>query len=107
MLTSARQRLKQYRRRMHELAATTVITRSNITRLADRLEAFGLIERDRNCEDRRGAYAVLTPEGARRRQEIWQIYGKAIETFFERHVTGTEAKAMEEAIHRILKNLQG
>ncbi len=97
----------QQRLRMHELAEATVITRSNITRLVDRLEADGLLKRDHNCEDRRGAYAVLTPEGRKRRQEIWHVYGKAIAAHFERHVTGTEARAMEEALDRILENLHG
>ncbi|HEY7763686.1 MAG TPA: MarR family transcriptional regulator [Aestuariivirgaceae bacterium] len=95
----------QQRLRMHELAKATVITRSNMTRLVDRLEADGLLNRNRNCEDRRGAYAVLTPEGRRRRQEIWQVYGMAIAALFERHVTGAEARAMEAALERILDSL--
>src|ERR1700730_2294233 len=49
----------QNRLRMHELAAHTVITRSNLTRLVDRLEAAGLVVRDRDCTDPRGSYAVM------------------------------------------------
>jgi DNA-binding MarR family transcriptional regulator len=102
----ALEQASEQRLRMHELADATVITRSNLTRLIDRLEADGLIRRDRNCADRRGAYAVLTPKGRKRRQEAWLVYGKAIEALFERHVSGSEAKAMEDVLDRILRNLR-
>src|SRR5262245_59727794 len=56
----ALERVPRGRVRMHELADAVVITRSNLTRLVDRLEAAGLVRRDRCCADRRGAEAVLT-----------------------------------------------
>src|SRR3981189_2373699 len=48
------------RLRMHEIADHTVLSRSNLTRLADRLENAGLIEREICADDRRGAYCVIT-----------------------------------------------
>jgi DNA-binding MarR family transcriptional regulator len=59
--------------RMHELASQTVITRSNITRLVDRLEAAGLVARERDGEDRRGAFALLTTAGRRTRKQMWKV----------------------------------
>jgi DNA-binding MarR family transcriptional regulator len=41
---------------MHELEEVSVFTRSGVTRLADRLEAAGLVRRERSQEDRRGVY---------------------------------------------------
>src|SRR5512142_2521583 len=46
------------RLRMAELARRVVLSRSGLTRLVDRLEADGLLARDRVDQDRRGAYAV-------------------------------------------------
>jgi DNA-binding MarR family transcriptional regulator len=51
------------RMRMCELAEQARLSRSGLTRLVDRLERDGLLERC-SCEhDARGAYACLTPAG--------------------------------------------
>jgi DNA-binding MarR family transcriptional regulator len=49
--------------RMSELAAQTSLTPSGLTRSVDRLQEQGLVERRVCPEDRRGAFAVLTPSG--------------------------------------------
>ena len=49
--------------RMSELAAQTSLTPSGLTRSVDRLQEQGLVERRICPEDRRGAFAVLTPAG--------------------------------------------
>src|SRR5271163_3123312 len=49
--------------RMSELAAQTSLTPSGLTRSVDRLAEQGLVIRRVCPEDRRGAFAVLTPEG--------------------------------------------
>jgi DNA-binding MarR family transcriptional regulator len=52
-----------HRRRMAELADGVLLSRSGMTRLVDRLERLGLIERDACTDDGRGTYAVLTDKG--------------------------------------------
>ena len=49
--------------RMSELAAQTSLTPSGLTRSVDRLQDQGLVARRVCPEDRRGAFAVLTPAG--------------------------------------------
>lgn len=51
------------RLRMGELADRLLLSRSGITRLADRLESQGLIVRHRCEDDGRGYYAQLTAAG--------------------------------------------
>jgi DNA-binding MarR family transcriptional regulator len=51
------------RRRMAELADGVLLSRSGMTRLVDRLEREGLLERDACTDDGRGTYAVLTDTG--------------------------------------------
>ena len=48
------------RRRMAELADGVLLSRSGTTRLVDRLERDGLLERDVCDSDGRGCFAVLT-----------------------------------------------
>ena len=91
------------RLRMHELAAQTVITRSNMTRLVDRLEAAGLVSRQRDPEDRRGAFAQLTPAGKQMRARMWKVYGPVIAEFFDDHVSEAEATAMRSCLLRIIE----
>jgi DNA-binding MarR family transcriptional regulator len=53
------------RLRMAELADRVLLSRSGLTRLADRLEREGLIARDTCTSDGRGSFAVLTEQGER------------------------------------------
>ena len=55
---------------MSELAATMFCDASNITGIADRLEARGLVERVPAAHDRRVKTLALTPEGVRVRKEL-------------------------------------
>jgi DNA-binding MarR family transcriptional regulator len=51
------------RRRMAELADGVLLSRSGTTRLVDRLERDGLLERSTCDSDGRGCFAVLTDKG--------------------------------------------
>ena len=51
------------RMRMSELADSVLLSRSGLTRLVDRLERAGLLERVQCNEDARGYFAQITPEG--------------------------------------------
>jgi DNA-binding MarR family transcriptional regulator len=51
------------RLRMAELAERLLFTRSGVTRLVDRLERDGFVERNECPDDGRGVYAILTAKG--------------------------------------------
>ena len=51
------------RMRMSELADSVLLSRSGLTRLVDRLERDGLLEREQCEEDARGYFAAITDEG--------------------------------------------
>ena len=56
-------RSPQHRLRMTELATQSTLTNSGLTRLVDRLDQAGLVEREPCETDRRGFFATLTPAG--------------------------------------------
>lgn len=58
--------------RMSDLAAQRLMTTGGFTRLADRLESRGFIERHRSSEDRRSFVAVLTPSGRNVLRKAWR-----------------------------------
>lgn len=57
---------ENHRVRIQDLAAQSLLTRSGVSRVVERLEKAGLVTREGASEDRRGAYAVLTEEGITR-----------------------------------------
>ncbi|WP_159007508.1 MarR family winged helix-turn-helix transcriptional regulator, partial [Streptomyces sp. NRRL S-813] len=58
--------------RMSELAQRRVMSTGGFTRLADRLEQRGLIERRRSPGDGRGFEAVLTRDGRNLLRKAWR-----------------------------------
>jgi DNA-binding MarR family transcriptional regulator len=91
------------RLRMHELAERVVLSRSGLTRLVDRLEAEGLLTRDRCGTDRRGAFAVITEQGIAALQKTWPIYARGISEYFAQWLTLEEAQFLESALRRTLQ----
>ena len=53
----------EQRLRLSDLSAKSFLTLSGMSRLVDRLEQAGLVARSVAHEDRRGAYAQITPRG--------------------------------------------
>ena len=90
------------RMRMHELAGRVVLSRYNVTRLADRMEKEGLIARERCEEDRRGAYCVITAVGRALRKKMWPVYKGRIDACFGEHITLEEARALTAMLEKIL-----
>ena len=98
----ALERLDDGRSRMHELADLVVLSRSNLTRLVDRLEKAKLVRRVRSEDDRRGAYAEITAEGRKLRRRMWPVYAAAIDELFAAHLSRTEAESIDRALRKVL-----
>jgi DNA-binding MarR family transcriptional regulator len=96
------ERSPDYRMRLHELAQEVLLSRSNITRLLDRLEADHLICRERCSNDRRGAYAVLTEAGLSLRKQMWQVYSEGIANYFGNYLTDEEVVILITALNKVL-----
>jgi len=92
----------EQRLRMSELAERVVLSRSNLTRLVDRLEHAGLVQRERSVEDGRGAYAVLVPQGHALRRRMWPVYQAGIRQLFESRLSAAEADSMGAVLRRVL-----
>ncbi len=98
----ALERAKAHRLRMSELAKMTVLSRSNLTRLVDRLQLRGLVERARSAKDGRGAFAVVTAKGRAMRRKMWLVYSPAIKELFDDHIDSREAAKLGSTLRRML-----
>lgn len=87
--------------RFSDLALRVYLSRSNITRLTERLETQGLIQRHRCPEDRRGVYAELTTTGKKMRQEMWKTYGKLIKERFTERLSETEQSKLVDLMEKL------
>jgi len=93
--------------RMHELARRIMLSRSNLTRLADRLEDAKLIEREDTPHDRRGYHCVITRAGLAMRKKMWPVYKAEIERLVSRHITVEEARTIGDALAHAVKAARG
>jgi DNA-binding MarR family transcriptional regulator len=82
------------RMRMCDLASSILLSRSGLTRLVDRLERDGLIERVSCKHDARGAYAVLTAEGRQRLDAARETHLAGVRRHFIEHFSEQELEAL-------------
>ncbi len=90
------------RLRMAELADRTLLSRSGMTRLVDRLERDGLLRRDTCSSDARGCFAVLTPEGEEVLIGARASHLESIRRRFLAHLDDEDVQALGKAFNKVL-----
>ena len=90
------------RLRMRDLAASVILSRSGLTRLADRLEREGLIRRESCPSDARGAYAVLTRAGAETLAIARTTHLAGVRSLFLQHFSEDELDVLGDAWDRVI-----
>jgi len=90
------------RRRMADLAASVLLSRSGMTRLVDRLEREGLLVRDTCSSDGRGCFAVLTEEGEALLTRARRTHLDGVRERFLRHFDADELQAFAGYWERVL-----
>jgi DNA-binding MarR family transcriptional regulator len=89
------------RMRMFDLAEQAQLSRSGLTRLVDRLEREGLLERC-SCEhDARGSYACLTETGRERLEEARGTHVAVVREHFFSRFSEDELSVLADMCERI------
>jgi DNA-binding MarR family transcriptional regulator len=91
------------RMRMNDLAASVLLSRSGLTRLVDRLEREGYLERCSCAHDARGAFAVLTQAGREKLDAARETHLAGVRELFLGHFTPEELDMLGDAWERVLK----
>jgi DNA-binding MarR family transcriptional regulator len=89
------------RMRMCDLAEQAQLSRSGLTRLVDRLERDGLLERCSCDHDARGSYACLTPAGRERLQDARVTHLAVVREQFFSHFGEAELTMLAAMWQRI------
>jgi DNA-binding MarR family transcriptional regulator len=84
-----------------ELERRTLLAQYNASRLIDRMEKAGLVERLPHPEDGRGQLVAITPEGRALQKRMWKVYGPTIAA----HVGDKLSRAEASELARLLKKL--
>lgn len=87
--------------RMSELAQGALMSSGGFTRLADRLERRGLIERRRSAGDGRGYDAVLTRDGRALMRRAWRRQHSDLRTLFFDRLDDEQLRRLTEVWERL------
>jgi DNA-binding MarR family transcriptional regulator len=87
--------------RPREIQARQLFPQSNLSRLLDRIEAAGLVERDSCKEDGRGQVVRITEAGKKLRAKMWKAHAAAIQDLIGSHLSDAEAAQLAGLLDRL------
>lgn len=92
--------------RMQDLAQTVLISKSGLTRLVDRMERAGLVERQACEDDRRGTFATLTESGLALYERCAPVYVGAVTEHFADLLDEEQALVLADVMSTIAQKAQ-
>jgi DNA-binding MarR family transcriptional regulator len=92
------------RLRMADLADRVLLSRSGLTRLVDRLQAEGLVEREPYPGDARGTYTVLTAEGLDRLRAAVPVHLAGVEEYWLSKLDDDSLRELQRLLDRLEKD---
>jgi DNA-binding MarR family transcriptional regulator len=87
--------------RPRDLGCGSTISRSGMTRLLDRIEAAGLVERRACSTDRRGTAIVITAAGEEMLQRMRPVYERELGASFAGELSDEEAETLSGLLSRV------
>lgn len=80
--------------RQYQIAERILLSKHNLSRLLDRLEAEGLAVRRACPEDARGKVSRITPAGTDLLRRMWPVYARVMRERFEARLSSEEIAAL-------------
>ncbi|WP_370249766.1 MarR family winged helix-turn-helix transcriptional regulator [Nocardioides sp.] len=87
---------------MTQLADRVVLSRTRVSRVVDELAGAGLVARETNAQDRRSAFAVLTPAGRAAFVGAAPVYRGLIRGLFAGDLDDAELTTIRDALGRVV-----
>ncbi|MCJ2095245.1 MarR family transcriptional regulator [Methylobacterium sp. J-072] len=87
-------RATEGRLRPFEIEKRTLLTQYNLSRLIDRLEGKGLVQKELSGEDGRGRLVVITQDGRAMQARMWTVYSRALSDHVGRKLDESGADAL-------------
>jgi len=84
-----------------DLSCEVHLTKSGVTRLVDRMERAGTVQRVADESDRRSVRANITEKGRDRLRKAWPIHRRGIDEYFGSRLSDAEAATLSELLGRV------
>ena len=91
---------------MTELANRILFSKSGLTRVIDRMQAGGLVRRERPPEDRRVVKVLLTPTGLDELNAARAVHRRGIQEHFVSHLDPTKLETLAETLHDVREHVR-
>src|SRR6266536_4323192 len=88
--------------RMQELGGAVMLSKSGLTRLVDRMEAAGLVERTSCPSDRRGVFVLVTPAGAEALRAAAPVHLRGIAEHFTGRLDEDDLRALGAIVGKLI-----
>lgn len=89
------------RLRPYEIEERTLLAQHNLSRLLDRMDKAGLIQREAYAEDGRGRWVIITETGRTMQARMWSVYAGAL----QRHIGDKLNDAQADQLAELLTTL--
>jgi DNA-binding MarR family transcriptional regulator len=90
--------------RPHELQQAMLLAQYNLSRLLDRIEQSGYVERRPCDDDGRGQVVVITAAGRDARRRMWTVYAPAIQRALGDHLSPKQAATLAGLLGKLIAN---
>ena len=87
--------------RLNELGRKVLFDKYNTTRIVQRLEEEGYVERNQCPVDGRGIFACITDKGRKLRKRMWPVYRETVQKYFFSKFDKKEIVSLRNFIERI------
>jgi DNA-binding MarR family transcriptional regulator len=91
---------------MTDLANRILSSKSGLTRVIDRMEAAGLVRRERPPEDRRVVKVFLTPKGVETLAAARAVHRRGILEHFTTHLDEDELAALAATLEKVREHVR-
>ena len=91
--------------RPFEIERNMLLAQYNLSRLIDRIEEKGYVERRACTEDGRGQLVVITDAGRIMRRQMWPVYAAAIASAFGDHLSQKQVEVLGNALATLIDKL--
>lgn len=92
------------RLRPFEIEERTLLAQHNLSRLLDRMDKAGLVQREVFAEDGRGRWVIITEAGRAMRARMWSVYAGALQRHLGDKLDDAQADQLAELLAALSQN---
>lgn len=89
--------------RPFELERAMLLAQYNLSRLIDRIERAGYVQRLVCEDDRRGQLIAITDHGKAMRRRMWPVYARAIQAALGEHLSDNQMETLDALLGRLVQ----